>query len=325
MTHRSQASRLRTLQVTACLLLGSGVSPVGQPAARGADSSEITAVSSVASEGYVRAKRSDGSFKPETYAFGEGGNWGGTMRDNTADSLNFMGVAQTMAGPLASQNYMPTREPKNANLLIMVYWGTTAGTKGASDSAEYQRLQESQVQSGTQPTPPPPANAAMAAATAGARAGAQAAAIQRDVANQGFNSAMATVAMEDKVRGQADAQNAQLMGYDSELAATQGLEGTALHYRRDELLSEIEDNRYFVVLMAYDFQLVWKEKKHKLLWVTRISIRQRGNDFGKTLPAMLRYASQYFGQDTHGLIRKPLPEGHVEVGEPRSIGIVPDK
>jgi hypothetical protein len=145
------------------------------------------------------------------------------------------------------------------------------------------------------------------------------------VANQGFNSAMATVAMEDKLRGQADAQNAQLMGYDSELAATQGLEGTALHYRRDELLSEIEDNRYFVVLMAYDFQLVWKEKKHKLLWVTRISIRQRGNDFGKTLPAMLRYASQYFGQDSHGLIRKPLPEGHVEVGEPRSIGIVPDK
>jgi len=79
------------------------------------------------------------------------------------------------------------------------------------------------------------------------------------------------------------------------------------------------------VLMAYDFQIAWKDKKHKLLWVTRMSVRQKGNDFGRALPAMTRYASQYFGQNTKGLIRRPLPEGHVEVGQPRSLGVVPDK
>jgi hypothetical protein len=76
--------------------------------------------------------------------------------------------------------------------------------------------------------------------------------------------------------------------------------------------------------MAYDFQMMWKEKKHKLLWETRISLRQRGNDFGRQLPAMMLYASHFFGEETDGLVRNPIPEGHVEVGEPTVIA-TPEK
>ena len=309
----------------ACLLLASGAHLVGEPAARAAEGEEITAVSSIASAGYVRTRLSNGSFQPESYAFGDGGRMNGSIRDPTIDTLNFMSVAQTVAGPLADRSYLPAQDPQRAKLLIMVYWGTTSGTKGASDSAEYERLQSSQVTGSPQPTPPPPSSAAMAAASSGARASQQVAAIQRNNATQNFNSALASVALEDKQRSLADAQNAMLLGYDSELAEMQGLEGTSLRHQREDLIGELEDNRYFVVLMAFDFQMAWKEKKHKLLWVTRISIRQKGNDFGKALPAMTRYASQFFGQNTNGLIRRPLPEGHVEVGVPKSLGFVPDK
>ena len=76
--------------------------------------------------------------------------------------------------------------------------------------------------------------------------------------------------------------------------------------------------------MAYDFQLLWKEKKHKLLWETRFSVRENRNDFGKALPAMSQYASRYFGQDTHGLIRRPLQE-NINLGELRILGIEPEK
>ena len=110
-----------------------------------------------------------------------------------------------------------------------------------------------------------------------------------------------------------------LLGYESELAETANLENTALKGAREGLMSDLEDNRYFVILMAYDFQTAWKMKKHKLLWETRISLRQRGNDFGKRLPEMVLNAEKYFGEDTDGLVRNRIPEGRVDIGEPKVI------
>ncbi len=314
----------RAYKAIPCLAMAGWALFSSPTTASGEEAGEITAVASVASDGYVRTKLADGSYQAETYAFGDGGHMNSPMRDSTIDSLKFMNVAQTVAVPLASENYVPAKEPKDAHLLIMLYWGTTAGTKNASSSAEYEALQANQVGSPA-PPPPPPSPAAAAASSSGAQAAATMAAIQRGAALQDFNSVLATVAMEDRQRSQADAQNAMLLGYDGELASRQGEEGTALGHAHDDLLAEVEDNRYFVVLMAYDFQTAWKDKKHKLLWVTRMSIRQRGNDFKKALPAMARYASQYFGRNTNGLIRKPLPEGRVEIGVPKTIGVLPDK
>jgi hypothetical protein len=100
---------------------------------------------------------------------------------------------------------------------------------------------------------------------------------------------------------------------------------TALSNIRDDLISEIEFNRYFVVLMAYDFQMTWKQKKHKLLWTTRFSIPQHNNEFSGQLKGMADYASQYFGQNVPGLVRTVLPEGNVEVGVPRAVEDGKDK
>ncbi len=43
------------------------------------------------------------------------------------------------------------------------------------------------------------------------------------------------------------------------------------------------------------------------------------NRFDRALPGMAQYASQYFGQDSRGLIRRVIPEGRVDVGEPTVI------
>jgi hypothetical protein len=62
--------------------------------ARAVDEIEgITAVSARVAKGYVRTKLTDGTFQPETYAFGEGGNWGGEFKDLTIDKLKFIDVA----------------------------------------------------------------------------------------------------------------------------------------------------------------------------------------------------------------------------------------
>jgi hypothetical protein len=126
-------------------------------------------------------------------------------------------------------------------------------------------------------------------------------------------------------RDQIDSMNARMLGFDSaRLIGTDygdfiGHVGPLGAYR-DELLSEIEENRYFVILVAYDFQRFRKEKKLTMLWETRFSINEPRNFFNRALPAMAQYASAYFGQDSHGLVMKPVPEGQVRLGQPRPVG-----
>lgn len=91
-----------------------------------------------------------------------------------------------------------------------------------------------------------------------------------------------------------------------------------------DVMSAIEMNRYFIILLAVDFQSA-RKKKVTLLWSTRISLSERHHDFSRELPTMTQYASQYFGQETHGLILKQVPGGHVDIGEAKSLGEVPEK
>ena len=151
--------------------------------------------------------------------------------------------------------------------------------------------------------------------------------IVADPLNRSIGYTSGNVAMMDldaKQRAILDYKNAKILGYDTDqmiqsdfgnFFTNTGIPGL-LH---SELMSELEESRYFVVLMAYDFQAFRKGTKHKL-WETRFSINEPGNHFDKALPAMAQYASAYFGQDSHGLLRRPVPEGRVDVGEPKALG-----
>jgi hypothetical protein len=66
--------------------------------------------------------------------------------------------------------------------------------------------------------------------------------------------------------------------------------------------------------MAYDFQLMSRHKKAKLLWETRFSVREKTNDLSGQLAAMAASASRYFGRESGKLVHAPLPEGHVDMG-----------
>ncbi len=122
-----------------------------------------------------------------------------------------------------------------------------------------------------------------------------------------------------------DARNARLLGYDTELAASGGIRSSPIKRHSDDLVDELEDNRYFVVLIAYDFQQLWKEKKRHLLWETRFSMREQRNDFGQVLPEMAQDASKYFGENLERLVHKPFNEGNIKLGELKILDVVPDK
>lgn len=245
-----------------CVGLGSEAFDLASFNARG--SNEITAVSSRASDDYIRVRQPDGRFQNETYVFGKGGNYRGPDRDPTIEEKSFEEVSHTIAIPLASQNYLPSKDPNETKFLVMVYWGTTWAQTGLVNAP-------------------------------------------RTLIDMTIN------------------RDAMLLGYADELRASIGLDRSPLGWRRRELMGDLRGRRYFVLLMAYDFQLMQKQKKHKLVWETRFSISENEHDFGKELPLMAKFAAQYFGQNTHGLVRTLVPEGRVEIGEVKSLGAVPEK
>ena len=282
--HEMNATRI--LQATAWVLVGCHALLEGQPAKvnSASDAVGVTAVYSMVRKDYVRTKLPDGSFKPEEYALGKGGRLDGSLRDDSIDNSKFIDIARAIAGPLASQNYRPAKKQDAEDLLIMVFWGTTIV--------------------------PDPLSMSPGLAGSG---------------HEITNNNVGQLYTDDIMRKQIDRKNALLLGYDPDVSAAGGNPvhtGTARDWKNEELLSELEDTRYFVVLLAFDFHAFQTEKKHKLLWETRFSINESKNQFNKALPIMAQYAAKYFGQDSHGLMRTSVPDGKVLIGESKTLGEV---
>jgi hypothetical protein len=299
------------------------------------DVGNAVVVSSRVSDSYVRSRLADGTSECDTYAFGNGGHWTGAVSDPSIDNLSFIDVAKSIVGPLAQQNFVPDKDPKTTKQLIMVYWGRTRTSERLEDSVAAQSLQsasgkmaaaksanaQQKIQSNIMPTAPV---GPMICGKFDTQVATGLVADQADADNS-MASSLALVAAENRTREQIDAKNASLLGYDSWWDATSGSVGTPLEHRRQDMIDELEQDRYFVILMAYDFQSMWKQKKHELLWETRFSIRQRGTVFDKQLALIAQSASRYFGKDSNGLIHEDIPVGHVDIGTLHSLGPVAER
>jgi hypothetical protein len=283
---------------------------------------EVEAIASKTAKDYVRKKLPDGTYQPETYTFGKGDNLGGARVDESADSLDFMTVARAVAGPLAQKRYLPTQDPKKTDELIMIYWGTTRAPEFATESNSHVLAQQANDMrqralgtgsfSGVSTTP-------SSAAGVG----------QKELVAEADNALLVAylgVQQENQRREDQDMKTATLLGYDSWwVSANAAMDGTAMGLRKADMRAELEEDRYFVVLSAFDYQKLVKNKKSKFLWEVRFSIREHRNQFDKRLPAMIALASDYFGKNSNGLQHVEVPEGRVEIGPVRSLGVLPQK
>ena len=242
-------------------------------------------VSATAVDDYTQKKFGPVAPKPETYLFFQGKFYGGAIRDRDLEHAQFSQIVQTLGQGLVQQNYLPSKDPKNADLLIVVHWGTTEVYQ--DDWATTMAL---------------PNNNSGGCWTRSMRL------------LQGKQNADKQINFE---------MNAHLLGYGQQLSQRQA-QASANHVSTDEmnLLQNLGDERYFVILMAYDYRTMKKGVRPKLLWSTRFSMQGPGNKFTTALPIMSRVAADYFGHATgvKSVTISRIPEGKVEVGMPSVVG-----
>ncbi len=288
----------------------------------------VTSVYSHVKNGYVRAALPDGSLKRETYVVAKGGYAAGIGVNHSIDDVRFPGIVRVLGRHLARQNYQPARDPKSADLMLVIYWGRTIPLNGLEDRNAMDRamnviqpLQHLGVGLGRDPF-----DFAHPLFAAGER-GRDGIPLDDGVqvkwaAQDAGEGALLELQSAQRARAEANRTNANLLGYMDEINARDDISrfaGGGTYY--DDLVSDIEEERYYVVIGAYDFQAALKHNEQKLLWLTRVSIRAQGNKFNEELVAMVRQASRYFGQDSGRLVRTYERVPRIEYGELKSLGL----
>jgi hypothetical protein len=230
---------------------------------------------------YVRAKLPDGSYRAEEYSLRDDGRFDGPNHETSADRMSSQEVARLVAAPLKAQNYLLAGDPQLARLLIVVCYGRSDLPESYSSSDGFLEYQDA----------------------SGDPAGYAALVLEeRQLSRENQRREQAELAGFMAPSCESDAR----IGSDpvhpagnADLRAGQ----------RFLFVPEAVENRYFVILRAYDLRVRRRSGRFKLLWETRVSMKDSRDDFEAAFPAMVRLASWHLGLDSHGLLAAQLPSG----------------
>ncbi len=283
---------------------------------------EHVAVKFSANPAYAAERqREDGSLHPESYVFIQGEFLPGAIRDKSLDNSEISAVAHALAPHLAQRNYLPTTETGDADLVIAVHWGMTTSLQHNTDYVAMMMDQARDTQL---------ANKEFAEAFYGSAENDATAPAQSDLAQEMLKaSARQAAAAPDydwarmaSARSERDISNrpiASVLGFsdvlnrDSKRAFASEEARTLMHYLNEE--------RYFVVLMAYDLKRRKSGEPFQRLWVARISIPAAGINFNEALERLGTAGATGFGENNPDLQIKRIPtpkrtgDAEVEVGD----------
>ena len=263
--------------------------------------SDYVVVSATAEQAYNRVQ-ADGSLRPESYVFSPGKHFGNTGEVSMAPE-EFQSVLQALAPALAKREYWPATVPTEADLVIVVHWGETEVFQ--DPLADY--VAENY-------------NNAMSEYMASAD--------EAGNADPGrLNELKRMDSMNSRDAANTLRTNAELLGFQKKLKE----EEQRFFSSEDErtMKAELAENRYFLVLMAWDYAGMRAKQPPKLRWVTRMSVRSAGHNFGEASLAMISQAAPLFGEQMDDLMRKRTTidgrKSVVEIGESTVVDETPTK
>jgi hypothetical protein len=300
--------RLRWLPGFACALLASPPSAVAD---------DHVAVISTASPEYTQRKFAGGEPRTETYVFLEGRFFEGATVDRSLEKMTFRRIAEYLAPELAKQKYLPARAIAQADLLLVVHWGTTIPRVTTNQMRSIETISvdnslEKQLETEIKATLVEGTSALEALLTT---TGNEA---DRQIGHEQFERLADNLDLTSGL-----ASNAQLLGYALELNRL----GKKPLFSAEEgtLMSDLGNQRYFVIVKAFDLRAPAEPgRKNRALWTLHVNIRSPGQNFVTALNLMGPAAAHYFGRTSDGVmtVRPKERQGQVILREMVIIGEV---
>jgi hypothetical protein len=244
------------------------------------------AVKAFATDGYTVERARDESKNVQTYFIAEGKFYPGNTARSDMEEVAFMDIAQDLAFNLKRQNFFSETNQEKGDLLILVHYGVTDYD---SDYMELHAIDSiDDFGFGSVELDDPLFESAF-------REEFQAQVFDMQSINHGNTEALAV--------------RARLLGMDELFSIT------ATDLQINDLRQMLEEERFFIVLQAFDLPL-YREGEKKMLWTTRYSMSARGKRFDQSLAEMNFVAGDFFGQNRLGLnFKRSSDKSDVKIGE----------
>lgn len=281
-----RSSRLLGL---ACLLLASGPALLADPR---------VAVISTASPDYFERKFGHGG-KPrlETYVFMQGNYFEGRTVDRSIEKMPFRRIADYLAPELAKQEYLPTTRIGEADLLLVVHWGTTnphvssqemmgrttSVTDMSTDVDSLNRSIRQEAALGDPSTSEDDDTLTLALLDIGNPMDAR---LNLDRLEQ----------LNDQIAGDMSrASNMALLGYADQMYKFK--HSLWVSPFESTLRYDLSDERYFIIVQAYDLKVKPEAgRSRRPLWKMHLNISSPGNNFSTALSRMSLVAGNFAGR-----------------------------
>jgi hypothetical protein len=277
--------------------------------------SEFVTVSAVTMPGYQRVVDPAGNPRPEAYVLAEGGVMQGKTKDPALEKYSFKDILPLLGRSLAKQKYFPASDPNDSDLLIVVHFGATLTYDDPNRDLAIEHLNQAvaDFRGGSVNTNEGPSSGLYTPNPDGAT-------LMGDPGE--INALSESLLSGYDARGRAIARNATLLGYADMLRKIGGANLHSFTETQRSLLDELAEERYFVILMAYDFN-AYKNKKSVLRWTTRLSMPSPGNNFRDAVAMLSETGAGVFGRklDRLSQVKGRVRSGEVIIGELKTISV----
>lgn len=277
---------------------------VGLVAAPSAPADPKVSLTASAEPAYTERKYREGKPRPETYVFMQGSYFAGDTVDRSIERMPFRRIAEYLAPELAKQQYLPAPALADADLLVVVHWGTTRSYV----STQEMMGRTSPVTDTSNSTDTMIRNNLMQSADSALGGLAALGDNRQTQLNFDRLEQVSDRASADMHR----ADNTTLLGYADDLYRLRRNAWATEEER--SLRYDLSHERYFIILKAYDLKAPAGGSRHPV-WTMNLNISSPGNNFRTALERMSVAAVSYVGRTTGDVrtVRPGVREGRVNM------------